>query len=82
MRNFLSSYCDVLVIVSFFVLKKVVSKFCILVIFKDWRFLDFGVFVVQINEGESIVFGIKLGRQRFKVMEVDFNKLWGSLFVG
>ena len=82
MRNPSSSHRDAPVTVSFPVPKKAASKLRTLAISKDRRLLDLGVLAVQINEGESIVLGIKLGRQRFKVTEVDSNKLRGSSSAG
>ena len=82
MRNPSSSHRDAPVTVSFPVPKKAASKLRSLAISKDRRLLDLGVLAVQINEGESIVLGIKLGRQRFKITEVDSNKLRGSSSAG
>ena len=82
MRNPSSSHRDAPVTVSFPVPKKAANKLRTLAISKDRRLLDLGVLAVQINEGESIVLGIKLGRQRFKKTEVDSDKLRGSLSAG
>ena len=82
MRNPSSSHRDAPVTVSFPVPKKAASKLRTLAISKDRRLLDLGVLAVQINEGESIVLGIKLGRQRFKKTEVDSDKLRGSSCAG
>ena len=82
MRNPSSSHRDAPVTVSFPVPKKAASKLRTLAISKDRRLMDLGVLAVQINEGESIVLGIKLGRQRFKITEVDSNKLRGSSSAG
>lgn len=82
MRNPSSSHRDAPVTVSFPVPKKAANKLRTLAISKDRRLLDLGVLAVQINEGESIVLGIKLGRQRFKKTEVDSDKLRGSSSTG
>ena len=82
MRNPPSSHRDAPVSVSFPVPKKAASKLRSLAISKDRRLLDLGVLAVQINEGESIVLGIKLGRQRLKKTEVDSDKLRGSSSAG
>jgi len=82
MRNPSSSHRDAPVTVSFPVPKKAASKLRTLAISKDRRLLDLGVLAVQINEGESIVLGIKLGRQRFKKTEVDSDKVRGSSSAG
>lgn len=82
MRNPLGSHRDAPVTVSFPVPKKAASQLRTLAISKDRRLLDLGVLAVQINEGESIVLGIKLGRQRLKKTEVDSDKLRGTTSAG
>ena len=82
MRNPSSSHRDAPVTVTFPVPKKAASKLRTLAISKDRRLLDLGVLAVQINEGESIVLGIKLGRQRLKRTEVDSDKPRGSSSAG
>lgn len=74
MRNPTSHHRDAPVTVSFPVPRKAASKLRSLAISKDRRLLDLGVLAVQINEGESIVLGIKLGKQRIKKTEVDADK--------
>lgn len=82
MRNPSSAHRDAPVTVSFPVPKKAASKLRSLAISKDRRLLDLGVLAVQINEGESIVLGIKLGRRRLKKTEVDSDKLRGNSSAG
>ena len=82
MRNPSGSYRDAPLTVSFPVPKKAASKLRSLAISKDRRLLDLGVLAVQINEGESIVLGIKLGRRRLKKTEVESDKLRGNSSAG
>ncbi|KAJ7374135.1 hypothetical protein OS493_009472 [Desmophyllum pertusum] len=74
MRNPTSHHRDAPVTVSFPVPREAASKLRSLAISKDRRLLDLGVLAVQINEGESIVLGIKLGNRRIKKTEVDADK--------
>lgn len=82
MRNPSGAHRNAPVTVSFPVPKKAASKLRSLAISKDRRLLDLGVLAVQINEGESIVLGIKLGRRRLKKTEVDSDKLKGNSSAG
>ena len=78
MKNPTGSHRDAPVTVSFPVPRKAASKLRTLAISKDRRLLDLGVLAVQINEGESIVLGIKLGRRRLKKTEVESSKIKGN----
>ncbi|PFX31112.1 uncharacterized protein LOC111322669 [Stylophora pistillata] len=78
MRNPTGSHRDTPLTVSFPVPKKAANKLRSLAISKDRRLLDLGVLAVQINEGESIVLGIKLGRRKLKRTEVESDKIMGN----
>ena len=82
MRNPTGSHRDAPLTVSFPVPKKAANKLRSLAISKDRRLLDLGVLAVQINEGESIVLGIKLGRRKLKRTEVESNKTKGNACKG
>ena len=64
--------------VTFPIPRKAAGKLRTMAVSRDRRLLDLGVLAVQINEGESIVLGIKLGKQRIKKTEVSSEKLRGN----
>lgn len=64
--------------VTFPIPRKAASKLRTMAVSRDRRLLDLGVLAVQINEGESIVLGIKLGKQRIKKTELAAAKLRGN----
>lgn len=78
MRNPNGSQKDAPVTVSFPIPRKAASTLRRMAVSRDRRLLDLGVLAVQINEGESIVLGIKLGKQRIKTPETCFEKLRGN----
>ena len=69
---------DVPVTVTFPIPRKAASKLRTMAVSRDRRLLDLGVLAVQINEGESIVLGIKLGKKRIKNTEGNSAKLRGN----
>ncbi|XP_074635372.1 uncharacterized protein LOC141893837 [Acropora palmata] len=75
MRNPNGSQKDAPVTVSFPIPRKAASTLRRMAVSRDRRLLDLGVLAVQINEGESIVLGIKLGKQRIKTPETCSEKL-------
>lgn len=76
-RN-MGSKRDAPLTVTFPIPGKAASKLRTMAVSRDRRLLDLGVLAVQINEGESIVLGIKLGKQRIKKTEVAATKLRGN----
>jgi len=75
MRNPKSSQREAPVTVTFPIPRRAASKLRTMAVSRDRRLLDLGVLAVQINEGESIVLGIKLGNQRIKKTEVSSEKI-------
>ena len=69
---------DAPVTVTFPIPRKAASKLRTMAVSRDRRLLDLGVLAVQINEGESIVLGIKLGKKRIKNTEGNSEKLRGN----
>lgn len=69
---------DAPVTVTFPIPRKAASKLRTMAVSRDRRLLDLGVLAVQINEGESIVLGIKLGKKRIKNTEGSSEKLRGN----
>ena len=78
MRNPKGSQKDAPVTVTFPIPRRAASKLRTMAVSRDRRLLDLGVLAVQINEGESIVLGIKLGKQRIKNTEVGSEKVRGN----
>lgn len=78
MRNPNGSQRDAPVTVTFPIPRKAARKLRTMAVSRDRRLLDLGVLAVQINEGESIVLGIKLGKQKIKNTEASSEKLRGN----
>lgn len=78
MRNPNGSSREAPVTVTFPIPRRAASKLRTMAVSRDRRLLNLGVLAVQINEGESIVLGIKLGKQKIKKTEDSWEKVRGN----